>query len=375
MAGIYIHIPYCKHKCEYCDFYSVVSSNGIKNFQSLIIRELDLRKNYLPNNNISTIYLGGGTPSLLKVEQIEEILLAISLRYNVAVDSEITLEANPDDLSIDYLSQLRKVGVNRLSIGIQSFADADLIKLDRRHNSKQAIDSVEWANKAGFDNISIDLIYGLPYSNSEGWKDNLETAFRLPIKHLSCYHLIYEENTPLHKKMQIGSITPVHEELSVEQFKILQTMAEANGFDHYEISNLGKLGYYSKHNTSYWQQEPYLGLGPSAHSYNVITRNWNPRSIPMWSSSIKNGSLALETEQLTTKDRINDYLLTSLRTIWGIDVEYIRMTFGEGVADKVVMTAKKYVSTGQMEINDKLLRIKSDFFLLSDGIIADFIIV
>jgi len=299
MSGIYIHVPYCKHKCEYCDFYSVVTSEGKEKFASLIEKELVLRKEYLPDNEIETIYFGGGTPSMLDENQISDILNSISKNYTISKN----LEANPDDLTSELLISLRSIGVNRLSIGIQSFSDIDLKQLGRRHDASQAVNAVNMAHNADFDNISIDLIYGLPYSNTDIWISNLQKAFELPVSHLSCYHLIYEEGTPLSKRVVLGKVTPVSEDLSVEQFQILQEMSAKNGFIHYEISNLAKEGCFSRHNSSYWNQVPYLGLGPSAHSYNGISRDWNPKSIAIWKNSIENGLFAGESEILSLKDK------------------------------------------------------------------------
>lgn len=375
MSGIYIHVPFCARKCDYCDFYSVVDNRGKNEFSALINRELLLRKDYLPAGQIDTLYFGGGTPSLLNKEQFTEIITFIGKTFSLSPSLEITLEANPDDLSLDFLKEIKSTGINRLSIGIQSFADSDLKHLGRRHDANQAINSVEWAQKAGFDNISIDLIYGLPYSTSEIWKQNLLKAFELPVKHLSCYHLIYEEGTPLHKKVGQGVVVPVTDEKSVEQFEILQQLARENGFMHYEISNLAKVGFFSKHNTSYWKQIPYLGLGPSAHSYNGITREWNPRSISQWQKGIEVAKPLVEAEILSETDKLNDYILTSLRTIWGLNIKDLGNQFGSKARKKALGIAQKYLNMGIMELIGDTLTIKPHHFLTSDGIIADFLVV
>lgn len=374
MSGVYIHVPYCKIKCEYCDFYSVVSNSSIAEFANLIDMELSLRDSYLPERTINTIYFGGGTPSLLSIGQIDQILRSITNRYSICANPEITLEANPDDLTRANLRQMRSIGVNRLSIGIQSFSDLDLKQLGRRHNSQQALNAVRWATEAGFDNISIDLIYGLPYSSTAVWQQNLKQAFALPVKHLSCYHLIYEDGTPLQAKVTKGLVKPVDEELSVEQFNVLQQMAVDNGFIHYEISNLAKDGCFARHNTSYWQQVPYLGLGPSAHSYSGDTRDWNPRSIGKWASSLAKGEVNLTTENLSTSDRINDYMLTSLRTMWGANLDYVKLNFGVEIAQRMLEVAEKYQKLGFMMVNGVHLQIQPSKFLVSDGIIADFLV-
>ena len=375
MAGIYIHVPFCARKCDYCDFYSVTTAEEKDRFANLIEMELVLRKDYIPEKNIETIYFGGGTPSLLSAEQLSYILWAIRKQYSVAEKAEITLEANPDDLNETYFKQLLSLGINRLSIGVQSFSDNDLQQLGRRHNASQAINAVQIAYELGFENISIDLIYGLPYSSTKIWKENLQKAFELPVKHISCYHLIYEEGTPLFKRMKSGQINPVNEEKSVEQFEILQQLALENGFIQYEISNLAKEGYFSRHNTSYWKQIHYIGVGPSAHSYNGITREWNPKSVKLWSSSIQNGNISAEKEVLTEKDHLNDYLLTSLRTMWGLDTAVIEKKFGVNALEGVKKAAKKYVDLKIMEFNNGIIRILPRHFLTSDGIISDFLVV
>ena len=371
MSGIYIHVPYCKHKCEYCDFFSVVEADTIKQFHTLTGREIELRGNYLPGKEIETIYFGGGTPSLLNINQIASIISAIKDSFELVDNNEITLEANPDDLNYEYLSELRAIGINRLSLGVQSFSNSDLTNLGRRHNAEQALSSVEQAKKAGFGNISIDLIYGLPYSSSKIWKDNLEKAFSLQIQHLSCYHLIYEEGTPLTRKVKLKKVVPVGEDDSVEQFNLLQQMAKDYGFIHYEISNLAKDGFYSKHNSSYWMQKPYLGLGPSAHSYNGNSREWNPRSISQWKSSVNNSRVNAHKEILSKSDKLNEYLLTSLRTIWGANLSYVEENFGIQIKNRLLKKAEKFMVTGRLELNLNILKIPCDYYIVSDGIISD----
>jgi len=373
MSGIYIHVPYCKRKCNYCDFYSVASGSGKDKFANLIEKEIELRVNFLDNRTIETIYFGGGTPSMLPTDDIEKILRAIAKHFTVNPNSEITLEANPDDLSLEYLFALRKTGVNRLSIGVQSFCDSDLKQLDRRHDAAQAINAVNDAHKAGFSDISIDLIYGLPYSTNQIWEQNLAQAFALPITHLSCYHLIYEMGTPLDRKVKSGLVKPVDEDISVEQFELLQLYAQQFAFEHYEISNLSKKGHHSRHNTSYWKQIPYLGLGPSAHSYNGVTRCWNAKSIEQWGKSIENGLANPEAETLTETDKINEYFITSLRTIWGADLSYISSNFGKKVANTARKLSEKYAKEGIMAIDGNIIKIIPKHFFTSDGVIVDFL--
>ncbi|HZJ74345.1 MAG TPA: radical SAM family heme chaperone HemW [Perlabentimonas sp.] len=374
MSGIYIHVPYCKRKCSYCDFYSVANDSGKNEFANLIEKEIELRASYLNKSPVETIYFGGGTPSTLTTEAIGKILNAISKHFTVAKNSEVTLEANPDDLSIEYLLNLQKIGVNRLSIGVQSLCDSDLKQLGRRHNATEAINATNHAKKVGFSNISIDLIYGLPYSSNQIWEHNLAKAFALPITHLSCYHLIYESGTPLHKNVKSGLVKPVDENISVEQFKLLQQYAQQFNFEHYEVSNLSKKEYRSRHNTSYWKQIHYLGLGPSAHSYNGVSRCWNARSIEQWGNSIKKGLPNPESETLTKDEKINEYFLTSLRTIWGADLSYISNNYGKASAELAQKMAVKYAVRGKMAIDGNIIRIKPEHFLTSDGIIIDFLV-
>ncbi len=373
MWGIYIHVPYCKHKCDYCDFYSVESGNRISDFEHLIGKELVLRHSYLPHGAIDTIYFGGGTPSLMAPAQIERILSEIATRYTLSTNPEITLEANPDDLNRDRLKVFRDLGINRLSIGVQSFNDYDLNKLERRHTAAQAIQSVEEAQLVGFKDISIDLIYGLPYSSNEVWQRNLMQAFALPINHLSCYHLIVEEGTPLSRSVRRGDVIPVSEEVSVVQFHALRELAKQNGFIHYEISNFAKEGCFSRHNSSYWNGKPYLGLGPSAHSYSGTTRDWNPRSIAQWASAVEEGLVATQGEVLTPKDQLNDLLLTSLRTIWGLNLGLVSEQFGDKVAQKIIKNAQKYIEHGVITQSHNVLSIAPQHFFISDGIISDFL--
>lgn len=375
MSGIYLHVPFCRKKCAYCDFYSVGEGFGTERYTQILLRELELRKNYLEtiNNSIETIYLGGGTPSLLKIDEVEQILFSIRNLFPISQNAEVTMEVNPDDLSLAYLLNLRKKGVNRLSIGIQSFSDTDLSFLGRRHNAQSAIDSVKMAQDAGFDNISIDLIYGIPSSSNEIWEENLKTAFSLNIQHLSCYHLTIEPLTSLYQKWQKGIVHPIDEEQSEAQFNILCKMAAKNGFKHYEVSNLCKPKYESKHNSAYWKGVPYLGLGPSAHSYNCYSRCWNPASISAWADAIEKGTSSAETEILTEKDKLNEYLMVSLRTIWGVDYNEIKKKFGAENSTRIMKIAKKHIENSSMLIEGSRISINPSHFFVSDSIIIDFI--
>ncbi|NOU18178.1 MAG: radical SAM family heme chaperone HemW [Bacteroidales bacterium] len=371
MAGIYIHVPFCKKKCLYCDFYSIGTSNKISEFPLLIEKELLLRKDFIGDIPIDTIYLGGGTPSLLLPEAVSHVLNSISKTFCVSKNSEITIETNPDDLTKDLLLNYYDAGVNRISIGIQSFIDKELLFLGRRHSALAAEKSVELSLNAGFKNISIDLIYGLPDSTIINWEYNLRKAFSLDIKHLSCYHLTYENSTVLYRKLKENKIKEIDESVSVQQFNRLRELANQKGFIHYEVSNFAKESFNSRHNTSYWQGIHYLGLGPSAHSYNGIQREWNPNSYLEWELGIKLNKPATQFESIDTRTRFNELLLTHLRTTWGVDLDYLSKEFSNAMVEKLLINAKIYLKTSTLVIKNNHLLIPSEHFFISDGIIKD----
>jgi oxygen-independent coproporphyrinogen III oxidase len=376
MPGIYIHVPFCRKKCVYCDFYSVGESFGTNRFTSALLKEIQLQKGYFGpiEKKIETIYLGGGTPSLLSIVSLNQIIKAIGSSYSIVQDAEITMEVNPDDMSLEYLKGLRGIGINRLSIGVQSFSDFDLKFLGRRHDATSAINSVKMAQKGGFSNISIDLIYGIPSSSKETWEQNLKTAFSLGIQHLSCYHLTIEPKTPLFLKWKKGQVMPIAEDQSEIQFRILRDYASENGFDHYEISNLCIPGFESKHNSAYWNGVHYLGLGPSAHSFNGKSRSWNPSSLKIWTQSIESGMISSETELLTEADKLNEYIMVSLRTSHGLHIESFKTMFGEPQLKRLLKIAKKHIDTGRVIEKDGRLKINPDFFIISDSILIDYIV-
>jgi oxygen-independent coproporphyrinogen III oxidase len=372
MSGIYFHIPFCKTRCNYCDFYKSTNLSNIQLFVQAIKVEMNLRCSFLNDTIIQTIYLGGGTPSLLSFSDIDGLIREVFKTFTVHPDVEITLEANPDDLSAEYLEILRTIGINRLSIGIQSFSDADLKLMGRRHNSEQAINAVKTAQKIGFNNISVDLIYGIPGMSIQQWKTNLKTVFDLGIQHLSAYHLTYHENTSFGDKLQKRVILEVEEEDSLLQFEELICCAEDNGFIHYEISNFAVSGFYSKHNTSYWNQTEYLGLGPSAHSFNKKTRYWNISDVRKYLAELDDGKILGETEVLTQNDRFNDYIITGLRTIWGIDIDYIFNEFGEEFYSQVEKVTAKYFPLGKVKKEKNWVQITKNGIFISDQIISDY---
>jgi oxygen-independent coproporphyrinogen-3 oxidase len=327
MSGIYIHIPFCRQACHYCDFHFSTSLKNKSDFLLSLKKEISLQKEYLSTKNISTVYFGGGTPSVLSEGELLEIFSELSKYFSIDAGAEITLEANPDDLSKEKLRELSRTPVNRLSIGIQSFADEDLKFLNRIHSAGEAIRAVKEAQEAGFKNITIDLIYGIQTLSNEQWRRNLAQSFELDVQHLSCYSLTVEPKTALASFIAKGKWQPLSPERSAEQFEILMDETERNGFIHYEISNFCKEEFYSKHNSAYWSGETYLGLGPSAHSFDGSSRQWNAKSNSVYISSLQKNTLAFEKEILTEDQRYNEYIMTSLRTMWGADLKKIERLF------------------------------------------------
>lgn len=328
MSGIYIHIPFCKQACHYCDFHF---STSLKNKEALvkcILTEIDLRANYLKDKNIETIYFGGGTPSLLSERETFQILEKIYKQYNVSKDAELTLECNPDDLSDEKLKELKRLEINRLSIGLQSFDEDELVWMNRAHNAKQSEASVKRAQDKGFENITIDLIYGSKFSNLSNWKKTLDKAIELQVPHISSYNLTIEEKTKLGHDFKVKKEAAIDDEKSSEMFLEMIDRLEKNNFIHYEISNFAKEGFFSKHNSNYWKGIHYLGLGPSAHSFDGISRQWNASNNNLYIKHISEKTESyFEKEILTETERFNEYILTSLRTIWGIDMNYLIANF------------------------------------------------
>ncbi|MFW6218540.1 MAG: radical SAM family heme chaperone HemW [Bacteroidota bacterium] len=322
MAGIYIHIPFCRHGCDYCDFYYSLQLSRLHDVIEAIVMELRLRRNYLKNKQVKTIYLGGGTPSIIKQAQLEKIVNTIREHYNLKVE-EFTMEVNPDDISQEYLKGLLDVGVNRLSIGIQSFDKGVLEILNRKHDTVHALHSIELAYNSGFKNISVDLIYGVPGLDAGKWQSTLEKIKYYYPAHVSAYHLTYEKGTRMWYKLQKERIMEISEDESIEQYEFMINFLKDNGYDHYEISSFARDNLYSKHNMSYWQRVPYIGIGPSAHSYNGISRQWNQKGIQSYVKSIMEKKPMIEEEFLSETDLYNEYVLTSLRTKWGIDIREV----------------------------------------------------
>lgn len=334
-----------------------------------ICKELVLRKDEI-SAEVETIYFGGGTPSLLSAGELKQIFLIIQQNYKVIEDAEITLEANPDDLSEEKINILSASPVNRLSIGVQSFFEADLKLMNRAHNEKEALNSIETAKKY-FDNISIDLIYGIPGMTNEHWRKNLQLALDLGVPHISSYALTVEPRTALKSMIEKGKIKPVEEELAREQYEIMIEKLQAAGFDNYEFSNFGKPGYFSRNNTAYWSGKPYLGIGPSAHSFDGFQRKWNVNNNSLYIKAIEKGEIPAQVEKLSVKDRYNELVMTRLRTKWGISVDEVEKSFGKKYRDYLLREATKMIADGMLDWNKGRLQVSKKGRFLSDGIAAE----
>lgn len=371
MEGIYLHIPFCKRRCIYCDFFSTTQSERKAEYVRALCRELEMRKEYLDKEPIETIYLGGGTPSQLEKKDFEDIFSYIYKAYPVTSDAEITLEANPDDLTPEYIAMLRTLPFNRLSMGIQTFQEPILKLLQRRHTARQAIEAFQECRKAGFQNISIDLMYGLPGETSASWEQDLTQALSLHPEHISAYHLIYEEGTALWKLRQQHKVEEADEDLSVSLFRALIDRLTTAGYDHYEISNFCLPGFHSRHNSSYWTGKKYLGCGPSAHSYDGISRQWNIASLDKYIAGITNDSPAFEIEELDLYTRYNDFIITSIRTEWGMPLSRLRNEFGEKLYNYCLRMANPHLKQGTLEIKENTIKLTRKGIFISDGIMSD----
>ena len=371
MAGIYIHIPFCKRRCIYCDFFSTTASEKKNEYIKALCKEIKSRENYLGNETIDTIYLGGGTPSQLEKQDFVNIFNTIYENYKVNPEAEITIEANPDDLTEEYVKMLSTLPFNRLSMGIQTFNDDILALLKRRHNAQQAIDAFRRCRNAGFLNISIDLMYGLPGESMETWNRDLETAISLAPEHISAYHLIYEEETILYRLREENKITEADEDFSNALFETLISRLKENGYVHYEISNFCRPGMHSRHNSSYWTGIKYLGCGPSAHSYDGHSRQWNISSLEKYIDGINNGLNISEIEELDLYTRYNDFVITTIRTAWGMPLERLKTEFGDELYDYCLKMAKPHISQGTLEIDNDTLKLTQNGIFISDGIMSD----
>jgi oxygen-independent coproporphyrinogen III oxidase len=374
MAGIYIHIPFCRQKCHYCNFFSVASQKNRERVINAIFHEIILRKNYLEGEVIETIYFGGGTPSLLSDDEINHIIDELTKQFSIDPALEITLEANPDDLSNERIAGLRNTRINRLSIGIQSFFDEDLVYLNRVHHAKDALSAVRSSIDAGFSNISIDLIYGIPTMSDENWNRNLETFFSLNIPHLSAYALTVEPKTALDILIRRKKMKPVEEESVIRHFNLLTQSIKDHDFVQYEISNFCRELHFSKHNLGYWSGKKYLGLGPSAHSYNGISRQWNVSSIDQYISAIERRTIPATNEILTEQQCFNEYVMTSLRTMWGLDLELLTSKFGSNYSNHFLARIEKFVRNKKVLKEDGKYCLTDDGKLFADGITSELFI-
>lgn len=369
MAGIYIHIPFCKQACHYCDFHFSTSLKYKDDLIQALVKEIELQKNYLGGETIETIYFGGGTPSLLEAGEINLLLDNITRLHTVIANAEITLEANPDDLHKTKLQALLQTPVNRFSIGIQSFFDDDLLWMNRAHRAEESESAVKRAQDMGFENLTVDLIYGYPLLTDQKWKHNLDKVFELGIPHVSSYSMTVEPNTALASFIGKKKQPAMNDQQSAEQFNVLINAMQANGFEHYEISNFCKPGHYSRHNSNYWRGVKYLGIGPSAHSYNGEARQWNIANNAKYIEGIIKDNLPAETEILSENDRLNEYIMTSLRTIWGLDLDKLN-TIAAAASIPLLITAQEYFERGWIAQKEKTIYLTQSGKLYADQIAA-----
>ena len=370
-AGIYLHIPFCKSRCIYCDFYSTTAEEKRRRYAEAVGRELEARKNFLGTREIATVYLGGGTPSQLTLAELEEIVCGIKERFDVAADAEVTIEANPDDVTEEWCAGIVRLGFNRVSLGTQSFDDNILKFIRRRHTAQQAKEAVE--RLAGYiGNISIDLIYGLPGQSPDLWESDLQQAFALPVKHLSAYALSIEEGAPLWQMVRQRKIEETDEETERTMYELLMDTAEAQGFEHYELSNFALPGYRSRHNSSYWHDVPYLGLGPGAHSYDGAARYYNRPDLDAYLATPEK---CLVKESLSENERFNDFVFTALRTADGLPLDSLAERFGEAAKNNLLHTAKSHLAAGMLQLCGNQLKLTRKALFVSDDIISDLMLV
>jgi len=375
LASIYIHIPYCKQQCTYCNFHFRTAQTDKKEMLKSIKKEILMRQSYLNDAKISSIYFGGGTPSILNKGEIQSLIHTIYNNFKIDTDAEITLECNPDDLDKKKLLELKEIGVNRLSIGIQSFDDADLKFMNRSHNAKEALSCIQFAKELGFENITIDLIYGLPNQSNENWKKNLAQMLTLDIQHFSAYSLTVEPKTKLKHLIDKKLVTTLDDKITVEHFNTLVEIASENNFVHYEISNFGKEGFFSIHNSAYWKNRHYLGVGPSAHSFNGSSRQWNIASNKQYIEKVNKDGSYFEVEQLSSSQRFNEYIFTALRTIWGIDLDYINNQFGQEALNYFKKQIINWENKGKIKKEGNTYTLTKGGKLYADAIASDLFII
>lgn len=367
MAGIYIHIPFCKQACHYCDFHFSTSLKYKDELLQALVKEIIRQKTYLDNETVETIYFGGGTPSILSAGELNMLIGTITGLHTVAANAEITIEANPDDLDKAKLQALKQTDINRFSIGIQSFFDEDLMWMNRVHRAAEAESAVKRAQDTGFENITVDLIYGYPLLNDTKWKHNLDKVFELDIPHVSSYSMTVEPKTALASFIKKKKQPAMDDQQSAEQFIVLVDAMQTHGFEHYEISNFCKPGHYSRHNSNYWRGVKYLGIGPSAHSYNGETRRWNVANNAKYMQSLEKGEISSETELLTEADRLNEYIMTSLRTMWGLHLDKLN-AIAAGAENELIKSAQRYFENGWIEQKENVIYLTPTGKLYADNI-------
>ncbi|TXD83666.1 radical SAM family heme chaperone HemW [Subsaximicrobium wynnwilliamsii] len=370
MSGIYIHIPFCKQACHYCDFHFSTSLKKRDDMIEALAKEITLRRNEFAKQQVETIYFGGGTPSLLTIDELRFLIETVYKYYEVVAHPEITLEANPDDLTTQLLNSFANSPINRLSIGIQSFFEQDLKLMNRAHNAEEAKTCLEEATRL-FDNISVDLIYGIPGLSNARWLQNIQTALTFDIPHISSYALTVEPKTALQSFIKKGIIDDVDDDVAQEQFQLLADTLEDKGFIHYELSNFGKAGFFSRNNTAYWQGKAYIGIGPSAHSFNGTQRSWNVRNNSKYIEALALSQLPMETETLTLTDKYNEYIMTGLRTMWGVSLEKVSNDFGALYKTYLLKQSEVFLEQHLLFLDDETLKVTKKGKFLSDGIASD----
>ena len=375
MAGIYIHIPFCKQRCTYCAFYSTTLYNIRERYVEALCKELVMRKEYAGNETVETIYLGGGTPSTLSIEQLKMICDTIYATYRISPTPEITIECNPDDLTPEFLAQLKELPFNRISMGVQSFNDTQLKRLGRRHNADKARQAVKNARDAGYDNISIDLIFALPGSTITEWEHDLDCAITLQPNHISAYNLTYEEGTPMHRALERGDFAELSEEENIEQFQMLIAKLKEADYRHYEISNFAQPGYESRHNSNYWNDTPYIGCGAAAHSYDGTSRQWNIADIQEYIKGIEESCPNFEIEELSEEERYNDTILTRLRTTDGLPLAWMKEKFSDKLNRHMQRAAEKEIALGNLKEENGSLSLTEKGIFISDAVIRELIYI
>ena len=375
MAGIYIHIPFCKKRCIYCDFYSTTDNRLTESYIGALGNELSARIDEIGTDNVSTIYIGGGTPSQLTIQQLSRLIASIKNIINFEKVLEFTIEVNPDDVNFEYMQACRTLGINRVSMGIQSFVDAELEIINRRHNSAQAVEAVKIMRSAGFENISIDLIYGLPLQTLDSWRYSVAEAIKLDVPHISCYNLSYEEDTLLYKKRESGEIIECSEEDCITMYEVLAENLKEAGYLHYEISNYCKPDSFSRHNSSYWNLTPYLGLGASAHSYDGKVRRYNPDSIHEYMKKVGECGIAYEEDDETEWEKYNEYIMIGLRTMWGVSLSNLKKMFSNELYNHFIAESRRFLNSGELKEENGAVVLTEKGIMLTDYVVRSLMFV